>query len=101
MRQRYGPGHVNRTLRVGAVSPSAALRRLTAELRRVNRTLWAAEESVRACARGERFGSEFVALARRIQRENDRRAALKGKIDVLVGSRMREYKSHVLPKVRI
>ena len=67
---------------------------LTAELREVNADLWAVEDDLRACeARGE-FGPGFVALARSVYRLNDRRAALKRRIDALLGARFRDEKQH-------
>jgi hypothetical protein len=52
-----------------------------AELRAVNRALWVIEDELRVCeARGD-FGDRFVALARSVYRQNDRRALLKRRID--------------------
>jgi len=54
-------------------------------------------ESLRECERTGAFGAPFVALARQVHLTNDRRAALKRGIDLLVGSDVREYKSDALP----
>ena len=43
------------------------------------------------------FDERFVELARRVYRTNDERAARKRQIDELVGSELREHKSHALP----
>jgi hypothetical protein len=40
------------------------------------------------------FGPDFVALARRVYRENDRRAALKRDINMLFGSAIVEEKHY-------
>ena len=40
------------------------------------------------------FGPDFVALARRVYQENDRRAALKRDINVLFGSAIVEEKHY-------
>ncbi|SFC39610.1 hypothetical protein [Tropicimonas isoalkanivorans] len=65
------------------------------ELRAVNETLWEAEERIRACEAGEDFGERFVALAQSIYRQNDRRYALKDRLNRAAGSAIREVKSHV------
>lgn len=82
-----------------AVSSSSALRALTRALRVVNRELWDLEEALRACEKRGDFGHRFVSLARGVYRTNDRRAALKRRLDELVGSELREHKSHALPAV--
>lgn len=82
-----------------ALPCTARLRELAAELHAVNVTLWELEDRVRACEYQQAFGPEFVALARSIYRENDRRAALKRAIDVAVGSDTTDYKSHTLPEI--
>lgn len=67
---------------------------LTAELRGVNEALWEIEDAIRDCeARGD-FGSGFVDLARSVYRTNDRRAALKRRINEAMGSELVEEKSY-------
>ena len=67
---------------------------LTAELKRTNCTLWEIEDAIRQCERMGDFGPDFVALARRVYQENDRRAALKRDINVLFGSAIVEEKHY-------
>ncbi|MFO1244883.1 MAG: hypothetical protein U1E71_06850 [Ramlibacter sp.] len=67
---------------------------LVAELHAVNAELWDLENIVRACERAARFDSDFVATARRIYAGNDRRAAIKLRINTLLGSDIVEVKSH-------
>jgi hypothetical protein len=74
--------------------PSAELSRLTEELRAVNDGLWDVEDAKRAHERRGDFGPEFIALARRVYMDNDRRAAIKRAINQLVGSAIVEEKSH-------
>jgi hypothetical protein len=88
-----------RTTRARAIAPSRSVRELTQALREVNRELWDLEEALRGCESGGRFGKRFVALARRVYLVNDRRAALKQRLDQLLGSSVREHKSHTLPDV--
>ena len=69
-------------------------RPLVDELGQVNRRLWDIEDRLRALERAEAFGQEFVALARSVYRENDRRAHLKRRLNELTGSALIEEKSY-------
>lgn len=77
-----------------ALALSPELESLTAELAAVNAGLWDIEEGKRACERRGDFGAGFVSLARAVYRENDRRAAIKRRINDLTGSEIVEEKSH-------
>jgi post-segregation antitoxin (ccd killing protein) len=83
-----------RAARDAAIGPSGALSALTAELRAVNETIWDVEDELRGCEQAGDFGSRFVQLARSVYKDNDHRAALKRKINELVGSRIVEEKSY-------
>ena len=76
------------------ISPSADMDRLTAELTAVNAALWDVEDGKRGCERRQDFGSDFVALARRVYIENDQRAAIKRAINAAAGSDIVEEKSY-------
>lgn len=78
----------------GALTPSAELDRLTAELTEINAALWDIEDGKRACERSQDFGPEFVALARQVYMDNDKRAAVKRQINALTGSDIVEEKSY-------
>jgi tetratricopeptide (TPR) repeat protein len=67
---------------------------LVAQLETVNETLWCVEDAIRDCERIQDFGEKFVELARAVYRHNDRRTALKRRINVLFGSRTVEEKSY-------
>ncbi len=67
---------------------------MTAELFEVNATLWDIEDGKRDCERRQDFGPKFVALARSVYLENDRRAAIKRAINAAVGSDLIEEKSY-------
>ena len=72
----------------------AMLDKLSAELKRVNATLWEVEDDIRDCeARGD-FGDRFIELARAVYRLNDERARLKKAINLASGSRLFEEKSY-------
>jgi hypothetical protein len=80
--------------RDGALEASSELASLAAELKAVNEALWEIEDHIRDCERAEDFGPRFVELARSVYRTNDRRAALKRRINDLLGSRLIEEKSY-------
>lgn len=82
------------TVRAGFLGSLDGLAPLMAELQAVNAALWDVEEGKRDCERRQDFGPAFVALARSVYLENDRRAALKRRIDDLAGSDLVEEKSH-------
>jgi hypothetical protein len=67
---------------------------LSAELEAVNAVLWDVEEGKRDCERRKDFGEGFVALARTVYVENDRRAAIKRRINEAAGSDLVEEKSY-------
>lgn len=77
------------------VAPSPALEGLYGELCDLNRRLWQTEDSLRECERLGRFGPRFVELARSVYRDNDRRAAIKRRINQLTGSDIVEEKSYL------
>jgi len=97
-------GHANvmrelaalRAVRYREVAASPQLDALYAELQAVNRLLWQAEDALRACERARRFDGAFVELARSVYRDNDRRAAIKRRINQLTGSDLVEEKSFPL-----
>ncbi|MEL6998944.1 MAG: DUF6165 family protein [Pseudomonadota bacterium] len=83
-----------RASRDAAIAPSEEMARLTHELRTVNQTLWTIEDDIRDCERDGDFGEKFIDLARSVYKTNDRRAALKREINVVLGSRLVEEKSY-------
>jgi uncharacterized protein DUF6165 len=60
----------------------------------VNEMLWGIEDDIRACEAAKDFGETFIALARAVYRTNDRRAAIKRRIDEAAGSEIVEEKSY-------
>jgi len=73
---------------------SAELEGLVAQLTEINAALWDIEDGKRDCERRQDFGPDFVALARRVYIDNDRRAAVKRQINALAGSEIIEEKSY-------
>jgi hypothetical protein len=76
------------------VPGSARLNELTAALKHVNELLWVIEDDIRDCERAKDFGQRFIELARAVYVTNDKRAALKKDINLLVGSDIVEEKSY-------
>jgi hypothetical protein len=72
----------------------AELARLAAELKAINEKLWVIEDDIRDCERHRDFGAAFVALARAVYVTNDERAAVKRRVNDLLGSALVEEKSY-------
>ena len=81
-------------VRQRTIPATAELDAVAADLKRVNGELWDIEDRIRECERAEDFGADFVELARSVYRTNDRRAALKRRLNDLLGSRLVEEKSY-------
>lgn len=77
-----------------AIGESAELSRLGGLLKGVNEELWDLEDRIRDLERVGDFEEDFVGVARKIYRTNDRRAALKKEINALSGSEIVEEKSY-------
>ena len=77
-----------------ALARSVDLDRLTRDLKTVNETLWEIEDKIRLCERAGDFGPDFIALARAVYRNNDQRAALKRRLNDLLGASLIEEKSY-------
>ena len=76
------------------VPSSAALTTLWEELYAINGDLWVIEDDIRDCEKAKDFGEEFIRLARAVYITNDRRADVKKKINLLLGSALIEEKSY-------
>jgi Family of unknown function (DUF6165) len=67
---------------------------LVEELKQINERLWDVEDGKRDCERRQSFDEGFVRLARKVYFGNDQRAAIKRKINDLLGSAIVEEKSY-------
>ncbi len=65
-----------------------------ANLTHVNEKLWVIEDDIRDEERAKRFGEKFIELARAVYFTNDDRAAIKKRINILLGSSIVEEKSY-------
>lgn len=62
------------------------------ELRAVNEALWTIEDRIREHEHRQDFGESFIELARSVYRTNDRRSAVKRRINEAYGSAIIEEK---------
>jgi uncharacterized protein DUF6165 len=65
-----------------------------AALLAVNERLWVIEDDIRDKERAQAFDAEFIRLARAVYFENDERAAIKRRINTVLGSSIVEEKSY-------
>ena len=70
------------------------LAELLAGLRQANEQLWEIEDRIRVCEKNQQFDQVFIELARSVYTTNDRRAALKYRINILLGSAIVEEKAY-------
>jgi Family of unknown function (DUF6165) len=63
-------------------------------LKKVNEELWEIEDAIRLKEKAQAFDGEFIALARSVYLTNDRRARIKGELNVLFKSDLMEEKSY-------
>jgi hypothetical protein len=80
--------------RDAAIEPSPGLDALSAALKSVNEQLWQIEDGKRDCERRKEFGEQFIELARSVYFKNDERAAIKRRINQLLGSQIIEEKDY-------
>ena len=63
-------------------------------LKEINLKLWEIEDSKRKAEKDRDFGQNFIELARNVYKFNDERAKIKLKINEILGSNIKEVKSH-------
>lgn len=81
--------------RIGAeVMRQDAVATLVVALKQVNERLWDIEDAIREREAATDFGADFVALARAVYQQNDRRAAIKRAINEELESDLVEEKSY-------
>ena len=67
---------------------------LVRQLKTVNGELWDIEDGKRDCERRQVFDDHFIQLARAVYIKNDQRAAIKRRINAVLGSGIVEEKSY-------
>ena len=70
------------------------IKQVKAKLRGVNEQLWDIEDDIRKCEKEKDFSQLFIDLARSVYMNNDRRAALKREINIILKSELLEEKSY-------
>lgn len=76
------------------IPANTTLDQLKQELLQVNEQLWNIEDAIRAKEAQHLFDAEFIELARTIYYANDRRGAIKRKINLLTCSQLVEEKEY-------
>ena len=64
------------------------------ELRKINYKLWNIEDKIRIKEKLKNFDGEFIEIARSVYIENDKRSAIKRKINIKYNSKIVEEKSY-------
>ena len=77
-----------------SIKKNINLETLTKELKNINLKLWDIEDKKRELEKKQRFGKEFIELARNVYKSNDERAKIKLKINEALGSNIKEVKSY-------
>ncbi len=67
---------------------------LIIDLKRINLKLWDIEENKRLAEKNQKFDEEFIKLSRAVYKTNDERAKIKLRINEILGSNIKEVKSH-------
>ena len=64
------------------------------KLKEINFKLWDIENEKRKAEKNKDFGEKFIKLARSVYKSNDERAKIKLNINNILGSNIKEVKSH-------
>ena len=64
------------------------------QLIKTNHTLWNIENKIRAHEKFSKFDKNFILLARKVYKTNDKRSLIKLRINTLMGSNIVEMKSY-------
>ena len=72
------------------------LNKLKLQLSSVNKKLWKIEDKIRKHEARKNFNTAFIELSRSVYRNNDIRSELKNKINILMGSDIKEIKEYTI-----
>ena len=70
------------------------IKKLYNDIKEINLVLWNTEDKIRICEKNQDFGKNFIKLARDVYICNDKRAKIKSEINKILGSNIKEVKSH-------
>jgi len=76
------------------VSDDPTIEQMTKELITINQSLWDIENDIRDEEKHRNFGERFIELARSVYITNDKRADMKKKVNIYLGSKIIEEKSY-------
>ena len=76
------------------IPDQSQIKPLIDKLKSINLKLWDIENGKRQAERNKDFGEKFIDLARSVYKSNDERAKIKLEINNLLGSNIKEVKSH-------
>ena len=76
------------------ISDKSKIENLIEELKKINLELWDIEEGKRKAEKNNSFDENFIQLSRNVYKGNDKRAKIKLKINEVLGSNIKEVKSH-------
>ena len=76
------------------ISDKSKIENLKEELKKINLELWDIEEGKRKAEKNNNFDDNFIQLSRNVYKGNDKRAKIKLKINEILGSNIKEVKSH-------
>ena len=84
---------LNATLK-NSISDTSKIQKLIDKLKSINLKLWDVENGKRIAEKNNDFGEKFIKLARTVYKTNDERAKIKLEINNILGSNIKEVKSH-------
>ena len=76
------------------IPDKSKIKDLVINLKIINHKLWDIEEGKRKAEKDKKFDEEFIKLSREVYKTNDERAKIKLKINEILGSNIKEIKSH-------
>ena len=77
-----------------AIPDRSKIQTLIDGLRAINLKLWDIENGKRLAEKNNNFGKNFIELSRSVYKNNDERAKIKLEINNILGSSIKEVKSH-------
>ena len=84
---------LNTTLK-NAISDTSKISELIKKLKFINIKLWDIENGKRLAEKNNNFDEKFVELSRSVYKNNDERSKIKLEINNILGSNIKEVKSH-------
>ena len=79
---------------IKSIKSNPEIEGLIKDLKKINLQLWAIEDGKRLAEKNQSFGEDFIKLARDVYKINDLRANIKLKINLALGSNIKEVKSY-------